>query len=322
MDGIAVAGSLLVDKLNEIERYPRAGELSEISAVSRAVGGCVPNVAIDLKTLAPGLSVCALGKIGKDGDGAFILRELSARGVEIGGIKSTDDKATSFTEVMSVRGGERTFFTYAGASADFGREDVDFDGLDAKMLHLGYFLLLDRIDRGDGLKILEEAKRRGIKTSIDLVSRSGGRYETILSCLPYTDNLIINEAEAGLLAQTSPENENLRQIAQRLKEYGVRERGIIHRPELSLCLSENGFSALGSYELPQGFIAGATGAGDAFCAGCLLEIYRGKSDSEILGFASAAAVAALNGTDSVSGMKSEAQVRELCKNFERKKICL
>mgnify|MGYP000842334582 CR=1 FL=1 len=37
---------------------------------------------------------------------------------------------------------------------------------------------------------------------------------------------------------------------------------------------------------------------------------------------SAAAVAALNGTDSVSGMKSEAQVRELCKNFERKKICL
>ena len=223
---------------------------------------------------------------------------------------------------MSVRGGERTFFTYAGASADFGREDVDFDGLDAKMLHLGYFLLLDRIDRGDGLKILEEAKRRGIKTSIDLVSRSGGRYETILSCLPYTDNLIINEAEAGLLAQTSPENENLRQIAQRLKEYGVRERVIIHRPELSLCLSENGFSALGSYELPQGFIAGATGAGDAFCAGCLLEIYRGKSDSEILGFASAAAVAALNGTDSVSGMKSEAQVRELCKNFERKKICL
>lgn len=207
-------------------------------------------------------------------------------------------------------------------SADFGREDVDFDGLDAKMLHLGYFLLLDRIDRGDGLKILEEAKRRGIKTSIDLVSRSGGRYETILSCLPYTDNLIINEAEAGLLAQTSPENENLRQIAQRLKEYGVRERVIIHRPELSLCLSENGFSALGSYELPQGFIAGATGAGDAFCAGCLLEIYRGKSDSEILGFASAAAVAALNGTDSVSGMKSEAQVRELCKNFERKKICL
>ncbi|MFQ9737780.1 MAG: hypothetical protein ACLR06_08635 [Christensenellaceae bacterium] len=53
-----------------------------------------------------------------------------------------------------------------------------------------------------------------------------------------------------------------------------------------------------------------------------MEIYRGKSDSEILGFASAAAVAALNGTDSVSGMKSEAQVRELCKNFERKKICL
>lgn len=89
-------------------------------------------------------------------------------------------------------------------SADFGREDVDFDGLDAKMLHLGYFLLLDRIDRGDGLKILEEAKRRGIKTSIDLVSRSGGRYETILSCLPYTDNLIINEAEAGCWRRRLP----------------------------------------------------------------------------------------------------------------------
>ena len=64
MAGIAVAGSILVDKINEISAYPAVGELTQIRSVKRAVGGCVPNVAIDLKTLSPETDIYAIGKVG------------------------------------------------------------------------------------------------------------------------------------------------------------------------------------------------------------------------------------------------------------------
>ena len=74
--GIAVAGSILVDHINEITAYPAAGELTKIVGFRNAVGGLVPNVGIDLKTLMPHLPIYAIGPIGDDGDGAFVLSEL------------------------------------------------------------------------------------------------------------------------------------------------------------------------------------------------------------------------------------------------------
>ena len=320
-NGIAIAGSILVDKINEISAYPKAGELTKILSLKKAVGGCVPNVAIDLKRICPELTVKAVGKIGNDEEGEFVKSVLAENGVITEDIKYGQDK-TSFTEVMSITGGQRTFFTYAGASADFGVNDVDLDGLNVKMLHLGYFLLLDKIDNGDGLDLLKKAQEKGIKTSIDLVSENSDRYSLVLPCLKYTDNLIVNEVEAGQLTGIEPKHENLREIAEKLMAYGVKERVVIHTPELGVCLSKNGFELVPAYELPKNFIQGTTGAGDAFCAGVLLGIYKGWTDKEILAFGSASAVMALSATDAVSGMRKEEEIKEFCKRFKRKEICL
>ena len=320
-NGIAVVGTILVDSINEISAYPQAGELTKIKSVQKAVGGCVPNVAIDLKRLSPETALKAVGKIGEDENGEYVKSVLSQSGVDISSVVIGNDK-TSFTEVMSVSGGQRTFFTYAGASADFGAEDVDLDGLNVKMMHLGYFLLLDKIDNGDGLEILKNAQKRGIKTSIDLVSENSDRYSLVLPCLQYTDNLIINEVEAGQLTGMEAKRENLRAIAEKLKAYGVKERVVIHTPELGVCVSKNGFTCVPSYVLPENFIQGTTGAGDAFCAGVLLGIYKGWTDREILEFGSASAVMALSVADAVSGMREVEEIKTFCRNFRRKELCL
>ena len=86
--GIMVAGSILVDKINEISVYPKCGELTKIKNISVSVGGCVPNVAIDIKKIYPELSVYAVGKIGADQDGAFVLDTLKENGVKIGLVTS------------------------------------------------------------------------------------------------------------------------------------------------------------------------------------------------------------------------------------------
>ena len=319
--GIAVAGSILVDELNEISAYPNAGELTKIKGVQKSVGGCVPNVAIDLKRICPELTVKAVCKVGADENGEYVKTVLSQNGVDVKNVFVGADK-TSFTQVMSVTGGQRTFFTYAGASADFGENDVPMSALNVKMLHLGYFLLLDKIDNGDGLKILQKAKENGVSTSIDLVSENSDRYSLVLPCLKYVDNLIINEVEAGKLTGVEPSKENLVVIAKKLKEGGVGERVIIHTPEVGVCVSENGVAFVPSYSLPNDFIKGTTGAGDAFCAGALLGIYQDKTDKEILEFASGAAVAALSSADATSGLRTGKEINELCKELKRKEICL
>lgn len=319
--GIAVAGSILVDQINEIAAYPSSGELTQIRRVQKAVGGCVPNVAIDLKRIDPTLTVKAVGLIGKDEEGTFVTEVLSENGVDTAHLSTCDDK-TSFTQVMSVAGGQRTFFTYAGACAQFGAAHVDLDSLDVSMLHLGYFLLLDKIDKGDGVALLKAAQAKGIKTSIDLVSENSDRYALVLPCLPYTDNLIINELEAGQLAGIEPCRESLRAIAEKLKALGVRDRVIIHMKDMGVCLSERGFTVLGAYDVPKSWIKGTTGAGDAFCAGALVGIYQNRSDEEILDLASASAIGALSAPDAISGMRRERELFELCKNVKRYEICL
>ena len=315
--GIAVAGSILVDKIYDISAYPNAGELTQIRSITRAVGGLVPNNGIGLKKLCPTLSVFAIGKVGNDEMGDFVLKELEKNEVDTSGVRIANGEVTSFTDVMSVMGGQRTFFTYPGGSATFGYDDIDWDSLTCKMLHLGYFLLLEKVDNGDGLRILKEASTRGIKTSIDLVSENSDRYTCVLPCLPYVDNLIINELEAGKLCGMEPTNENLPEIAKKLLTLGVRERVIIHTPALGVCATKNACTVLSSYRLPQGFIQGTTGAGDAFCSGALIAINEGKSDKEILEYAQTAAIAALRTADATGGLEPLEVLFDAFGNFER-----
>lgn len=322
MAGIAVAGTILADKIKEISAYPAAGELTKILRVFRSAGGCVPNTAIDLKKLRPSLAVKAAGLVGDDADGEYVVRFMAERGVDVAGVKIVRGGHTSFTDAMSVSGGQRTFFTYAGVNAAFSAADIDFETLNVNMLHLGYFLLLDAVDNGEGLKILQTAKKKGIGTSVDLVSENSDRYRLVLPCLPYVDNLIVNETEAGRLAGIDPAEKNLPRIAEKLRALGVNERVVIHYPKGGVCASARGTIVEPSYDLPKGFIKGKTGAGDAFCAGALLGIYEGFTDTEILRAGAAAAVAALSAADATGGMVDLETARSMCKGFERRKSCL
>ena len=313
-EGIAVVGTLLVDNLYEISAYPKEGELTQIRSVSLSSGGLVPNNGIGLKKIAPAVPVYAVGKVGNDDAGRYALSVMENADVDVSLVCVSESDRTSFTDVMSVTGAQRTFFTYPGACATFGYDDIPWDQLSAKMLHLGYFLLLDKVDAGDGLKILKEAKARDILTSIDLVSENSDRYACVLPCLPYVDNLIINELEAGKLAGIEPTEENLPKIAEKLLSLGVRERVIIHKPEEGLCATREGIVRLPSCKLPKGYIKGKTGAGDAFCSGALIAILKGYAPKDILLLAEAAAVASLTAPDATSGILEE---EALIKNIER-----
>lgn len=311
MRKIVAAGSILVDKINEIDAYPKAGELTQIRSLAQVPGGLVPNTGCDIRILDPSIPVSAFGAVGDDDLGRFVVSELKRRGLDTAGVV-VKAGATSFTDVMSVASCERTFFTYPGASADWGYDDFPFDLVQpGDIVLLGYFLLLAKVDAGDGRRILAELKRRGAETAIDLVSENSDRYGLVRDVLPHVDHLIVNETEAARIAGLSPADD-LKAVAQALLDAGVRQRVVIHMPERGVSLLKDGtWTEVPSHELPCGFVKGKTGAGDAYCAGALVGIYRGLPESEILACGATAAVGALSACGATDGMRSLPELQAL-----------
>ena len=311
MRKVVAAGSILVDKINEIDAYPKAGELTQIRSLAQVPGGLVPNTGCDIHILDPDIPVCAFGAVGDDDLGRFAVSELARRGLDTAGVV-VKRGATSFTDVMSVAAAscERTFFTYPGASADWGYDDFPFGRVNAgDIVLLGYFLLLAKIDAGDGRRILKELKARGAETAIDLVSENSDRYGLVRDVLPFVDHLIVNETEAARIAGL-PATADLKTVARALLDLGVQRRVIIHLPAKGVSLRRDGtWTEVPSCDLPCGFIKGKTGAGDAYCAGALVGIYRGLSEAEILTCGATAAVGALSACGATDGMRPLADLR-------------
>ena len=101
--------------------------------------------------------------------------------------------------------------------------------------------------------------------------------------LKYTDYCILNEFEAGRTTgfeiRTSSgdlDTTALRHAAGALIECGIRELVVIHFPEGAFARTLDGRDFWqSSLKLPQKYIAGSAGAGDAFCAGVLMGLHQG-----------------------------------------------
>jgi sugar/nucleoside kinase (ribokinase family) len=331
--GIAVAGNMIVDMLYPTNGLPRPGELVTITGdVTRATGGCLCNDIIDLATLDAALPLTALGRVGDDAEGDFVLEKLRTRpNIDLSQIRRGG--TTSYTLVMADQvTNHRSFFQCRGANADFCEADIDWDALDVDLLHVGYILLLDALDEPDDeygtkmARLLHTAQQKGIKTSIDVVSEAGERFQRIVSpALRYTDYCIINEVEAQ--ATTGVElvdeggnlrRENMHEALKRMKALGVSTWAVIHCPEGGFGLDEHGnYIEVDGLKLPKGYIKGSVGAGDAFCSGVLYAAWRGMGLAQAIELGTAAAACSLSEPGATEGMRTYEEAMALYRQLKQ-----
>lgn len=321
--GIAVAGSLIADLYYEIDTYPQQGMLTNIRATHGAVGG-TGNLIVDLARLDPKLPVRVSALVGEDDSGEMIRRTLSQypnidqRNVTCQGQSSVDH----VMEPLDTK--QRTFFYHPGASDVYDAAYIDWDAVDAKIFHLEYLLLMKQVDAPDpqygthGAKILHEARSRGMLTSVDMVSEQSDRVKPVVSAaLRYVDYCTINETEAEAVTGIAVTDEaSARQALHALRALGVARWAVIHCPKCGYGLDcwTDEFVVSPSLKLPDGFIQGTTGAGDAYCSGILYGAYTGMPLEKAMRFACAAAACSLSGANGTEGMREAAQVWEV---FER-----
>ena len=334
--GIGFVGTLLCDMVKTISHFPKRGTMGAIKSVERSVGGIVTNTGINLAKIAPEIPVYAYGKVGNDENGRFIADMLKKYNINCDNIDFSKTAGTSFTDVMSEEGSERTFFIYQGANAEFSPDDIDYDGIRCEIMHVGYILLLDIFDRKDDeygtvmARFLHNLQKYGIKTSVDMISNENGDYVGIARpAIKYCDYVIINEVEASHICEIPAYGENgkldiaaIEKMAKAIASFGAKDKVIIHAKEAGFIynVKTEKFSCLPSLLIPEELIKGSVGAGDTFAAGCLYGIYNGFEDTDILAFASAAAACNLFSPNAIDGLADRNQVYDVMKKFERRKL--
>ena len=328
--GLLAGGNWIIDQVKIIDVYPKHEQLANIFDQSQGTGGSPYNVLLDLAKMGADFPLQGAGLVGQDSLGQYILEDCRNHGIDPKFISVSPGSSTSYTDVMTEKdGGRRTFFHNRGANATWCGDDLDFAETSARIFHLGYLLLLDAIDDADdvhgtrGAALLAKAREAGLKTSIDVVSEDSDRFSRIVGpALKLVDYCILNEVEASKVTGVKVREEGkllddgIEEASSKLFELGARELVAIHFPEGSFAQSAGGEKVRhGSLSLPKGYIKGAAGAGDAFCAGVLYGVHESLSLEKCLLIGTCAATACMSDPTCTDGLRSLDDCLALAEEF-------
>ncbi len=323
---IIVVGPLILDKHYFIDEYPKESNLADIRDVSASIGGS-GNLVIDLAKLDSSLEIKVISVIGKDKEASTILEALEPYD-NIDLSQSVLLERTPSTLVMnSAKTKQRTFFYDSASNDDFCIDHINLNSLEGNILQVEYIGLVGSLmdkekEHGSYIaKLLYEAQKKGIKTSIDMVSKKDSRtVNAALTSLKYTDYCTVNEIEAETISGISVTDEsnniveeNVIKALDEIKRLGVSTWVVIHSRLLNYgldCKTNKVYKA-DSLNVPKSYIKGTTGAGDAFLSGILISIQRDYSLEKALKVACSSAVCSLAAVDGTSAMKSYDEVMKL-----------
>lgn len=324
--GFICAGCWTTDRIKLVDRWPAEEELSRITGIDQQGGGSAHNVGIDIRKLDPTMPVSTVGMLGNDTDGDFLLSQANAHQIDTSQLRRSQEQATSYTDVITVRDtGKRTFFHHTGANDLLMPLHFDFTRSSAKILHLGLLSVhagMDAFinrDENGWSTVLKDAQAQSILTSIEMVSINQARNrELIKPCLPFIDYLIVNDHEIGAIAELNTLNEGQTDVEQCIKAayivlgFGKMKSVTVHFPSGAICVTCDGqLYEVPAYSIQQSYIQGSVGAGDAFVAGFLYAMHEDWQVEQALLLAHAVAAVSLRSATTVGSVESVARCQEI-----------
>ena len=186
---------------------------------------------------------------------------------------------------------------FQGQTASSCAEELDEDALfSGRALHVAGALVMPGLDGDPTVAVLEDARARGLTTSLDTVWDATGRWERLVPSLPYLDLFVPSLAEGSAISgQPEPES-----VAAWLRERGVGTVALKLGADGCFVSSEEfeGFVAAPAIEAIDG-----TGSGDAFAAGLLYGALAGWPLERSAALANAAGALAASAVGAVEGVR-------------------
>lgn len=310
MIDVLCTGIIVADHVcTPISHLPAAGELVMADGMLLTIGGCAANAAVDLAKME--VRVAVAGRVGDDVFGRVVTDMLRERHVDVSSIKTSAGADTSQTLIVNVQGQDRRFIHTFGANRDFRAADIPAALLDqVKVLYLGGYLVLPGMTQDELAPVFAAARKRGVKTVLDIVVPGKGEYLSHLDkLLPHVDVFLPNNFEGEVL---TGEKDPLRQAAvfQRL---GAGTTIITMGEGGAVLVQGNLRLRSGVYSVP---FVDASGGGDAFDAGYICGLLEGKGPEDCLRLASALGASCVRAIGTTPGVFTRAECETFMKSNE------
>jgi len=294
---VACVGTYIVDVLGRpISELPDEHASAFVEEIRMTPAGTAGGTSVDLARL--GASVVAVGAIGRDAIGDFLVGALEAAGIDMVFLVRKDGVQTSASILPIPPDGARLAWHVPGANATFGLDDVPWHVLDqCDAVHLGGLTRLPGVDGEPAGQILAHAREHGALTTADCLGVRGEAAATqIAQTLPHVDIFMPNEGEALKVA----DDPDAASAARRFRELGARCVIVKRGPDGCLIVDDDGERTVPAKVAP---VVDTTGCGDAFCAAVIAARCAGWPIDEAAELGCAAGALNLRGLGSDAGAR-------------------
>ncbi len=259
-------GALNVDKLYKVNKIAHPDEESIVNDFSESCGGSAANTIVNLARL--GLEAGFVGKLAEDREGELHLKEFEKCGVDVRGIIRTGVGRSGSAIGFVDKEGERALYIDPGVNDKVKIEEIDFDYVEeAEYLHLSSFVGEESFNTQ--IEIVKKLEN-SVKVSIDpgiIYARKG--LDTLRPIIENTSVFLPSKKELDILI-----GEDYEKGAKEILKLGPEIVAVKLGGEGCYVTDGEKEFLLEPYEME---VVDTTGAGDAFSAGFLYGLVKGKS---------------------------------------------
>ena len=298
MPDVVSLGIHILDVLGRpVTRIPPKQDVDLIEEIRLTVAGTAAGTSVDLAKL--GASVLAMGAVGEDAAGDFIVDTMGRYGIDTSGLTRKPGVQTSATMLPIRPNGERPALHVLGANAQLTEDDVDLDAIrGARHLHFGGTYLMPRLDGEPTARILRTAKAHGVTTTLDLIAIDRPDLLDVLApALPYVDYFMPGLDEARMICGLTDRQDVIRFFLDRGVGHTVLKMGAEGSSIAGRDL--DGEIRIAAFETS---VVDSTGCGDAYCAGFIVGLLQGWDVARAGRLGTAAAALVITGLGSDAGI--------------------
>lgn len=282
-------GSINVDHVHRVPRFPASGETLTDESYSVGLGGKGANQAI--AAARSGATTRLVGAIGKDG--AWTLPPLAEAGIDISSV-ATVEAATGHAVIYVDPTGENTIVIHGGANRALSQAMLD--------------TALETAQPGDWWLTQNEtnlvtesiaaAKARGLKTAYSAAPFDAAATEAVL---PHLDLLAVNKGEAAALRAHLGRDPDVPMLVTTLGAQGV----VLKKKDSPAAVMLSAFKVTPT---------DTTGAGDTFIGALVGALDRESDFFDAAYFANAAAAISVTRPGAAGSIPTEAEVLAFLEN--------
>ncbi len=276
---IVVIGSSNVDLIMKMDHLPEKGETVTDAEFFQVYGGKGANQAV--AAARAGGNVAFISAVGEDAYTPQMVKNYKIDGIDTRFVFEEAGMTSGHALIMIGDQGDNYLSVAPGANYRLTPERID-EALplieEAGIIVMQYEIPEDTIKH-----VIDLANARNIPVLMNFAPARNFDF----SYIPKVDILVLNEVEAGFLAQMKVENEqDAEKAAEKLVKQGVEKVIITLGSQGAFVVTKNEKVSVPAFKVDA---VDTTAAGDTFCGAYAVANVEGKSPEEALRFASAAA---------------------------------